>query len=372
VDEQLGNLILQSPHRFSSWRKGNPRQPADLSGIELPGADLRGLFLEGVDFTAANLAGADLSGARISTAIFNKARMADSQLCRVLCKGGSFADADLSRADLSGGNFTGSNFWSAVMPGADLSGCDLTVAQMVGADLTRGRLARAKMKGARLERTNFTAADLTRVDFGDANLERANLAEARMGGANLKGAFVNQADFAGSSLDESAPATAHQQALDDVVNEEITYLPPTKKKKGFPYQATITFALLAIIILLLMPFWRPLFTEKNLGINDLYRSWILYYEGNEFMDNSRYELAIRSYQAAIALRPRMPEAHLGLAMAYDADGEGKLAIKEVRLYLKYESRLRKPAKLREIVQRHAGPVDAAIIEGQIRQRMGGK
>jgi hypothetical protein len=90
------------------------REPLDLSGIQLPGADLRkaqliGADLRGCHLTGANLAGADLTG------------------------------ADLQRAHLSGAKLNGARFHDTELTAADLTGTDLT--EVVGLTTAQFKLA---------------------------------------------------------------------------------------------------------------------------------------------------------------------------------------------------------------------------------------
>ena len=88
----------------SLWLRDNGGSRANLSGADLPGANLPWADLSRADLSGANLPWADLSR------------------------------ADLSRADLSGANLSR----------ADLSGADLSGADLSGANLSWANLSRAK------------------------------------------------------------------------------------------------------------------------------------------------------------------------------------------------------------------------------------
>lgn len=111
------------------------------SGVTFIGANLRGD--QGWMFPYANLTGLNLSGADATGTSFAYAVLNSTQLV-----GTTFASANLSQADLLWANATNADF-----SGADLSDADLRLATVTGADLTGANLSRANLKSA-----NFTGA----------------------------------------------------------------------------------------------------------------------------------------------------------------------------------------------------------------------
>ncbi len=92
----------------------------DFKGLQLPGADLRGITLSQSDLRQANLSGADLAG-------------------------GILIGADLREADLTGASMRGAD-----LTGANLTGATLTNADLRGAELRRAILERDTLRGADL------------------------------------------------------------------------------------------------------------------------------------------------------------------------------------------------------------------------------
>ena len=88
---------------------------SDLSGIDLPGANLVKAALSKVDLSASNLSGTNLT------------------------------KADLTEADLAGSNLT-----QTIFTGAILTPADLTLANLTGADLCLANLDEASLKKADL------------------------------------------------------------------------------------------------------------------------------------------------------------------------------------------------------------------------------
>lgn len=122
----------------------------DLSGAEFTGADLRGANLTRSDLTDATLTGADLGNARLE-------------------------DTVLRGADLTGADF----------PGALLQGVSLAGQALQGSDMSGATLIKVDLEDATLEAADLSGATITHVRFGNLNL----------GGANLKHAtFVAEKD----------------------------------------------------------------------------------------------------------------------------------------------------------------------------------
>ena len=89
---------------------------AYLKGVDLSGADLRDAELWFTDLGAANLRGVDLKGANLSSAALWFADLTGSDL----------KDADLTGVDLYGVNLTDVNLSGADFRGADLSSADFS------------------------------------------------------------------------------------------------------------------------------------------------------------------------------------------------------------------------------------------------------
>lgn len=98
----------------------------NLSGKNLPSADLRYAELTGANLSKIKLGLANLSGANLT-------------------------DVNLTAAKLSSANLS-----NAILVGADLTGADLTKSNLTGADLTNANLTKAKTSFAKLFGTNLT------------------------------------------------------------------------------------------------------------------------------------------------------------------------------------------------------------------------
>jgi uncharacterized protein YjbI with pentapeptide repeats len=131
-----------------------------LTGLSLPGADLRGLYVEACVLDGADLAGAALDGVHvIDSSLFG------ATLRAVTAPAALLVNVDLRATDLG----------AAQLAGATLAYCDLRGARFEGADLTDTVWSHCDLRGADLSgaalqgaRGDFFWDDATRwpPDFG--------------------------------------------------------------------------------------------------------------------------------------------------------------------------------------------------------------
>ena len=129
---------------------GRNFQAADLRGIQLASANLRGANLIGTLLNNADLRNAQLDGVKLVI-------------------------SDLSNADLSHTSLRKVKLMGAILRDTNLSGADLSYA-----DLSDAYLRNAKLIGAKLVGANLSAADLSGADLTDANLEGAELSDVNL------------------------------------------------------------------------------------------------------------------------------------------------------------------------------------------------
>ncbi|MET7466533.1 pentapeptide repeat-containing protein [Nonomuraea sp. NPDC005501] len=150
---QVIGILRQGPFAFNQWRADN----AEV-GLDLSGADLRGLELDKMVFAGANLAGADLS--------------------HVSARGAVFSGADLTDTNLAGADLTGAGFGYSEMVNATIAFTRLGSAMIQPATLTG-----AVFTGAILDQTSFRECDLTSVDLRGCDLSRLDLKRSSLDGA---------------------------------------------------------------------------------------------------------------------------------------------------------------------------------------------
>lgn len=159
--------LREGVEAWNAWRRGNPGQRPQLAGADLSEMELTGANLSEADLTDAELFGSNLSGANMKMAVLckadlagavlrgaalYKAQLADACLIEADLTGASLGAADLAHADLRGTTLHGVDFEHA-----DLSGANLTEADLTGANLSRADITGATLRNANLARTNLTS-----------------------------------------------------------------------------------------------------------------------------------------------------------------------------------------------------------------------
>lgn len=140
-----GNLGTQKMVKASPKWDGNSLRAAyfkgkrdfadcELSGVQLPKAQLAGSNFYQAKLVKANLQAADLSGANLGHARLVGANLRSANLAEAYCSTANFENADLRGADLTG----------AYLSKANLRGANLCGANLVGATVSDEQLATAK------------------------------------------------------------------------------------------------------------------------------------------------------------------------------------------------------------------------------------
>ncbi len=140
-----GNLAAQKAAKVPPKWDGNSLRAAyfkgkrdfadcELSGLQLPKAQLSGGNFYQAKLVKANLQAADLSGANLGHARLIGANLRGASLTEAYCSTANFENADLRGADLT----------NAYLSKANLRGANLCGANLVGATVTDEQLASAK------------------------------------------------------------------------------------------------------------------------------------------------------------------------------------------------------------------------------------
>jgi uncharacterized protein YjbI with pentapeptide repeats len=165
---------------------------AQLSGLDLKGANGRGAKLWSANLSQSNLRGADLRGADLRHA--NLSRLTERHIgggMYELRMGFNFADG----ADLEGANLQRARLRHAKLSGASLRGADLRHADLRNTSLTDVDLDGADLRFANLTDASLTGRDLRNTKLQNADLQGAYLYDADLRGADLSGADLRAASF---------------------------------------------------------------------------------------------------------------------------------------------------------------------------------
>jgi uncharacterized protein YjbI with pentapeptide repeats len=148
--------------------------------LDLTGADLSNLNLQGANFRNAILTGTDLQGADLTGASFFNAGLDGADLSGATVTQTSFSQADLSNARLNSIAGSGPDFSQAVLVNASLTGItDLRDARFDSAELAECNLHGSRFPGAVFDRAGLTVASAVGTDFSEiASMDAPTLTAA--------------------------------------------------------------------------------------------------------------------------------------------------------------------------------------------------
>jgi uncharacterized protein YjbI with pentapeptide repeats len=122
---------------------------ADLTKLNLSGANLRGADLSGATLSQANLTNADLTGANLEGALLNSANLGGASLTGANLKSASLENADLSYAGFISANLEAANLKDAKLQFTNFRGANFRLTT-----LANGVVTSDKPYGWSLERQN--------------------------------------------------------------------------------------------------------------------------------------------------------------------------------------------------------------------------
>ena len=189
------DLVRDRVERWNDWRRKNTRVLPDFAGADLSDINLAGANLAKADLSEARLGGASLSGANLSRAKLFRADLSQADISRT-----SLFKANLSQADLGCANLNGADLSGALLIRANLSGASLAGACLKGANFGQASLFRAMLVKAVLREASFFKSDLTEAALSEADLEGANFQEAVLEQTNLRAAKAAGANLCFATL----------------------------------------------------------------------------------------------------------------------------------------------------------------------------
>jgi uncharacterized protein YjbI with pentapeptide repeats len=109
---------------------------ADLSKLNLTGANLRGADLSGATLSQANLTNADLTGANLEGAVLNSVNLSGASLTGANLKSASLENADLSYAGFISANLEAANLKDAKLQFTNFRGANFRLTTMANGVVT--------------------------------------------------------------------------------------------------------------------------------------------------------------------------------------------------------------------------------------------
>lgn len=176
---------------------------SDLRNADLTNADLCGAELVDANLTEANLSGANLSDSDVTQAKFIEAKLIGTKLCRAKLVEADFSDADLSDADLTNANLKRANFENAILSRTNFQDVVINNTLFAGAYLNSVNLSGFKLNSLDFNSCQLIGAWLENVELVGANLSGVNLSGANLKNADLSNADLQNADLSGTDLDNT-------------------------------------------------------------------------------------------------------------------------------------------------------------------------
>lgn len=158
--EQAMKLLRSGPEGIKEWNRSR------MAGDDIPSledADLSDLDLSGANLIVVKLNGADLRQAGLASTVLQRASLVDTRLSKA-----SIGHANLVQANLMGADLQQADLEGALLEGAMLRSVDFRGANLRSANLTRTDLQNANVAGARCFRTAFSDTDLADVQGLDS------------------------------------------------------------------------------------------------------------------------------------------------------------------------------------------------------------
>jgi len=273
---------------------------ANLSNLDLQGADLRGAVLTGADFTNANLSQVKLSNAILTGANFQGANLEGAYLNESNLDGAIFKESNLKNAHM-----TRSSLKKAVFVHADLTGVDLEWSH-----LPLAQFAHATLEGANLSRANLKNADFYKANLKKARLRHADLREH----TNLREAIVAQADLRSArfgSVDQLQRTIGWEDAFKAPNWETAIAAPQVTPKIGLVISSSVS-----------------IFNSYRIGMQSINGAEIVTSLVRRSDESAAIQTLIDSNVQAILLRPNDPEDSVPAIQAAYEQGIAVITIGE--------------------------------------------
>ena len=172
-----------------------------FAGMDLTGADLSNLDLRGANFAGAWLESANLSHSNLSGANFSYAVLAHADLRNTIAIGTDFSGANLGRTQLAGAVFDEAKLTGTVLAYCDFTQTQFLRAHLAGAGLLDTQWGPADWSGAQMPGQLFYKLDLKGLVLAEADLSSSNFVECDLSGCDLRGAVLRGATFITCKLD---------------------------------------------------------------------------------------------------------------------------------------------------------------------------
>ena len=255
IEAYFSNLNTEERWRLNRVPLNNANfEGANLSGVTLSWAKLRGAnfrfatlvdadlsdaYFQGADFTQAILTNVKIWGADIQNTNFAFADLRSLDTVSLRIEDSNFESADLSSSNIIHAIFQNTVFSRATMHGVhfaasrffntDFSGVDFEGAELLNSSSNFSNFTDTNFKNADLNHMKFYRANLTNTNFGNANLYSAQFGGSDLSNTIFDGANLSHANFLGILPDMPNVESAHNLLPSQLYNVQSLHqamLPP--------------------------------------------------------------------------------------------------------------------------------------------------
>ena len=133
-------ILKQGVEAWNAWRKANPGERPELTGVGAVDQSLCGIDFSGANLTGARFMRTDLSGADLHSCDLTCANLMHCKLNDANLEGANLFCANFARAELQRAKMRGSILIGAFLVEADLTGAELAESLVYGASAWNARL----------------------------------------------------------------------------------------------------------------------------------------------------------------------------------------------------------------------------------------
>lgn len=169
--------------------------PADLTGLQIPGANLTHARLEYVNLSGADLSGSILKGANLSSCKLSGTSFRNSDMTKDYNLKNPFfiKESKGEKPDFEGANLSGAWITDSSLEETNFRGANLCEAVLERVSIPNTNFTGADLRGASIQTSTLLRADFHRTDLRGAQLQAGGLQSACFEDAQLGGLQINTA-----------------------------------------------------------------------------------------------------------------------------------------------------------------------------------
>lgn len=197
------------------------RADGNLQGLDLTGADLRGLVFDKCDFSQALLMRADMTETIFNSCDFSEAVLFSGKFSKTQFRNCRFGTANMSRTVFNAVAFEECTFHQAIVDDSTFNACDFSAAAFSESVLRNLRLENCVMKGLVLDSTVMLSCVLDHVVAEQARLNKCAFYECTFADSAFADSSLVRCAFALSELSGMSFVDSHMSAFTLIADKPV-------------------------------------------------------------------------------------------------------------------------------------------------------